>query len=950
MDKVYSVVDIETTGLSPEDNEIIEIGIVKILKGKIKGKFHSLVKPKNPIPSMIQKLTGINDEMVKESPSFEEIAVKLKKFIGDSIFVAHNAEFDFNVINASLKKAQKAALESKVVDTQELVTIVYPALSSYRLSSLAQKLGIYVEEKHRAMSDAEATAQLFILLIREIKKMNKGVLREIVKLGYGMNWPLYDIFSEALDENNTLEDSGTTKFIKDIIKPSTDIVRKKKQKLKGRAVIDQKEINEFFKKRGALAKNISNYEVRSSQIEMASTIANTFNKPGHLVIEAGTGTGKSAAYLYPSILYSLNNRKPIVVSTRTKNLQEQLIDKDMPLLKKSLKHNFYAVVVKGIENYFCLKKWDMHYRLIVKRIAKDDLSIFFGLLNWLSQTGTGDISELHSMLYYKANQDYKSESRTCLKEKCHYIGSCFYNLIKRNAHKADIIIVNHALLFSDVNLKGGILPQYDQLIIDEAHNIEDAATESFSVVLSSKVILDILRKFVDNKSSVSIIEELELFLLKEIKNLKIIREVKLLIKEINKTIDHAFKITRKTFEIITNFVNSEKLKETGLVNIQPLKRGEIWKLIINLNLKSSSKWNDINESLSSLYEEINKLTKQLDSLRDIIENNNESRKPESICLDLVSASGQFQDILNAIKFVFTSEENYISWIEVDTSLSPWVTNIYSAPINVGQYIYESIISKKENIVFTSATLSINNNFEYFKKRVGLNYCDLKVDELKLGTEFDYQKQALICIPQGLNTTRENENNLNNVSKLLAQIIISTQGRTLVLFTSYKMLQDVYFSTQGILSNESIMVYCQGRHGSRRSILDRFKDEKRAVIFGTDSFWEGVDLPGEDLSCLVMMKLPFAVPTEPVVLARTEDVEFREGNGFLNYSVPYAVIKFRQGIGRLIRTKKDRGIAVIFDDRLYEKTYGQVFLNSISEYSKVYETPENILKTIKSWIN
>lgn len=619
-------------------------------------------------------------------------------------------------------------------------------------------------------------------------------------------------------------------------------------------------------------------------------------------------------------------------------------------MKKSLKNDFYAVVVKGMENYFCLRKLDMHYRFIVKKIEKNDLSIFFGLLNWLSQTQTGDISELHSMLYYKANKDYKAESRACLKEKCPYIGLCFHNRVKRNAHKAGIVIVNHALLFSDINSSGGILPQYDQLIVDEAHNIEDAATESFSVILSSKLILDNLKKFLEYKGSLGVIEEIEFLFLKEVKDLKAVKEIKGLIKELKKDIDYGFKTTRKTFEKITNFVNLEKNKETGTVSTQPLKKGEIWKLIININTKNTSKWHDINESWKEMYNVIFNIYKNINSILEIIQNIIKSKKSESTSLDIISISSQFYEILNAIKFVFSDEENYISWIEVNTSINPWVTSIYSAPINIGRYIYESIISKKENVIFTSATLSVNNNFEYFKKRIGLNYDELKIDELKLGTEFDYQKQALVCVPKGISIAKENTSNLQEISNLLAKIIILAKGRTLVLFTSYKMLQEIYFSTQEILNKENIMVYCQGRHGSRRSILDRFKDEKRAVIFGTDSFWEGIDLPGDDLSCLVMMKLPFQVPTEPIIMARTEDVELREGNGFLNYSVPYAVIKFRQGIGRLIRTKKDKGIGVIFDDRLYEKTYGQVFLNSILDYNKIYKVQEEILTSIERWLN
>ena len=947
MNKIYVVVDIETTGLSPQDNEIIEIGAVKVSGGKVRGKYHSLVKPQRNIPNMIQKLTGITQDMVLKAPPFEEIADKFKKFVGNNIFVAHNAGFDFKTINTSLRRAGRAELDAKVIDTQELVIIVYPTLSSHRLSVLAQKLGIDIEDKHRALVDAGVTAKIFLMVLEEIKKMKVVVLREILKLSYGSNWPPYDLFFEALKKSDRHTDSVAYQGACHFLRPVTEVIRKKKKRTEIKVSIALDQVNKFFKKGGALEKNIKGYEERMSQIEMVNAISAVLNRSGHLVIEAGTGTGKSLAYLYPAILFSLNNNKPVVISTRTKNLQEQLIDKDIPLLKKSIPKDFYAVVVKGMENYFCLRKWDMHYRLIAKKMVKEDLSHLFGFLNWLSITQTGDITELHSMLYYKAYRNYRSEARACSKEKCAFFGRCFHSRNRRAAQKADIIIVNHSLLFSDINGRGNILPSYDQLVLDEAHNIEDVATESFSVVISSRKILDNLKRLVEPKGSFSILEEVEI-VLREAKDLEAIEKIKQVNKEIYKRMDSAFKTTRRSFEGITSFVHAQRLKEIGQVNVVFKKNGELWKLIVNMSLKSQPKWEIVKESINDIKGVIVKIIEALEELKKVIEEKLVSRKIEDVYLDVAALIGEFQDMIGEIDFVFNDEENYISWIEVDTNSSPWTTTIISAPINVGDFIYENIFSKKENVILTSATLSVNGGFDFLKSRIGLLEQEVNLQEVKLGTEFDYESQAVVCVPKGVNIVKENTD-LGRIADLLARIIILTQGRTLVLFTSYKMLQDVYFLAQEILRTEDIHVYCQGRHGSRRSILERFKGEKKSVVFGTDSFWEGVDLPGSTLSCLVMMKLPFAVPTEPIVLARTEEIEFKGKNGFLDYAVPHAVIKFRQGIGRLIRTKKDKGIIVIFDNRLYEKSYGHIFLNSIPDYYKIYELPEEIIGITKNWL-
>ncbi|MFC1595886.1 helicase C-terminal domain-containing protein [Candidatus Margulisiibacteriota bacterium] len=890
-DLTFIVVDVETTGLSPDQNEIIEIGIVKVEGLKITEQYSSLIKPVHHVPTFVQHLTGIKQEMLQDAPRFAAVADQVASFFTkDVIFVGHNVQFDFDMVNSALIKNGQRKLKCQLLDTQFLTSIFYPTLSSHRLKNIARALDIGSDTWHRAIGDALVTAQLAIKLCEKIAELPLELLHEInsLLLADPDPWPLKELFFEEERARGGIDSPGQTGW-KQFLDSKLGKNQFKKQKAETFVPVSEEQLRGILDNAKTLKKVFPKYESRPEQKEMLALVCQAFNDWNHLIVEAGTGTGKSVAYLLPAAQLALSNSAPVVISTKTKNLQAQIMDKDIPAVQKLLGQDFNTVLMKGRENYLCQRKLESLLRNLKSRKL-------IPLLFWLYYTKEGDLSELHNSITGKYRKGLKSQHATCLGKRCPYHKYCFLSTLKKRAAQADVLIVNHSLLFVDASNDNYLLPEHDFLVLDEAHAIEDVATNCFSFEVSGKLISEELNRIVPQSDSIPLARELK-------------------------------------DECKRSASNFDKVLRRFIVLHPPEKR------IFNEEICQGKQWQRLLEMKDDLLERLFCLSAALRQL---------DLGSDNLNADLSGSISALDDYQNALFFVFEPEGNYLSWMEIKERMNPPDVKIVSSPREVSQLLDENLFSKKRSVVLTSATLSVNKSFTYTAERLGLNLNSEKtLVEAALGSPFDYQQQTLLCIPKDIPEPQDDQHFVPAIAEYINQLLDITKGKTLVLFTSYKMLTATYTLIEKS-NHQGLMLLSQGKNVSRRHLLESFKRETNSVLFGTDSFWEGVDVPGISLSCVVIVKIPFFVPTDPLVIARTQAIEEKGGNGFYKYSIPHAVMRFKQGFGRLIRRKTDRGVVVILDKRLLSKNYGSLFLKSIPACESVFGPQKDTLQKIKEW--
>lgn len=649
------------------------------------------------------------------------------------------------------------------------------------------------------------------------------------------------------------------------------------------------EIDRFFSDSGPLSKSLSSFEPRPQQIEMGNAVHNAFSASSHLAVEAGTGVGKSFAYLIPAIDMVFQGKGKVLISTFTITLQEQLIHKDIPFLAECIEsadstslpnaaRHFTAALAKGRANYLCKRRLDFAIRRQGTLSGKFDEHLTL-IHQWSSQTKDGSLSDLWFVPESAVWNEVNSEHGNCRGRSCKYFNNCFYQLARRKLESADIIVANHALMFSDLIIKeqgASILPDYNYIIIDEAHNIEHVAEDHFGIDVSSyriKLLLDILYNPRTQRG-----------LLAFTKAEKAVE----IIGDINKQ-------SKRFFRQVSDWYHENK----------DLSCGKCYK-------------NFVDDSLSA---PLIKLRSELARMANATEDVDEKFE----LMSYVNRTGALVEELQC----FLSEEkgDYVYWVEVggDRRRS---TRLRSAALNVGPDVKRTLFDQYKSVILTSATLSSDGadqkaGFNFFASRIGLE--DFKA--LKLGSPFDYEEQVTIYIEKDM----PNPNSGDFVEAAVVAIkkyLELTQGRAFVLFTSYQMLNKTAEKMSDWLSDKNIELLQQGTGADRSRLLEHFKKADSCVLFGTDSFWQGVDVPGEALSNVIIAKLPFAVPNQPLLAGRLEQIAEQGGNPFFDYQLPSAIIKFKQGFGRLIRTKTDKGIVVILDSRIVNKRYGQKFLSAI----------------------
>lgn len=922
----FVAVDVETTGLSPKNDEIIEFGAVRVSDGKITARFSEMAKPRRPIPLVIERLTGIRNSDLADKAPQEEALSRFMEFAGSSPVVMHNADFDASF----LREKTGGCFDNVTYDTLLLSRIVLPTLPRHDLGTVARFLEIPPLEKHRACSDAETAALIWLALLGVVEKLPDAALSEINWLLAQSRFSLKSVFEEAERKRfgRRFKDGHAQEF-RELLLDFSHLHIKRPAAPEGpqaRQPLRPEEVAAMFGMEGVFAKSMAGYEERHEQIEMVDHVCEAFNENLYLMIEAGTGTGKSMAYLVPSIAWSVLNKEKVIISTNTKNLQEQLFKKDLPFLESVLPFGFKKALLKGRGNYLCVRKLLYALEHKERELGAEERVAMLPVVVWAAKTETGDISE-NTGIFTFDTPELRDKLHTvgdeCLGKACKSYRKCFLWKARMEAMAADMVVANHAVVFADLATDNGILPPYRRIIFDEAHNVENVATDYLGAQVNRLRVVRILARLFrpTRRGDGSGILPGVQFQLSKISDKLGNERSNWLSDRVTAAIQHTSAVVRECDAL------TDELAEL-------FGRDRADKISFTAETQKPDQWKDVFATKERLIAAVSRQIKLCEHVAEAVKELREFGEGRELTRDMEAQMQFLREAIADLDFIIgAKEENYVFWVERTESRGRRggaVITLQCAPINVSTLLKEMVYDKNDTVIMSSATMSVGGSFEFLRARLGFDLPDKdRVRCVDVGSPFDFDRQAMVCVPTFLpEPTRDSGEFTEKLGELMIDLFRATRGRALGLFTSYDMLNVVYPSVSGALEPEGILVLCQGVSGSRESITHTFQSDVGSVLLGTASFWEGVDVVGEALSCLVIAKLPFQVFTDPVFKARYERVEAGGVDAFMNFSVPNAVIKLRQGFGRLIRSKKEIGVVVIADKRLVTKRYGTEFAKSL----------------------
>ncbi|MDD3793273.1 MAG: helicase C-terminal domain-containing protein [Candidatus Gracilibacteria bacterium] len=839
--------DLETTGLDKYNDKIIEIAMIKFDENtfEIIDTYSSFVDPEREIPDIISNITNIFDSDINGAPKITDLREEILNFIGDSVLLGHNVNFDIDFfINNGIDVSKNAK-----IDTFFLANFLNFTQSSLNLEMLCSYYNIEFTGAHRAINDVKATVELFRAQLKDFSKLKKDKKRIV-----------YYLFSLSSDTNvKILQNLIFTDFGEKI-----DLESFEKILLKN--ISKTEYVDEFISDENLECEDIVKFfdfpnkvEQRINQLNMTKQVFSGFNNGKKMLIEAPTGLGKSFAYLIPSIIYSIKNNKKVYISTKTKTLQDQLFLKDLDFLTKNLNIRFTYTKLKGRKNYISLKGFFDY--IFIGNLMYSEVSFLIKISFWLLETRYGELDEL--TFYpdeYSYLRDLNSDGFSSLQEKNNYKDYEFLLKSRKSVEKANIVIINHSLLFTDLVAESKLLPDLNTLVIDEAHNIEDSITES----LRESYNLKQLKEHFDKCEKI--------FNFKNIKKIDFLKTKETLLSNLEIIDDYAFSYLNKKIPNDNQYKNLLVLDDF-------FSDIDFTQILVKINL-------DLLDIVDKL-----KVINEYDFTKEIV----------------------FFDSIAKNIIDFFDKNNSKYFIKMISFIDRFGISFDYTLLNPGEYLNKNLWEKLDSCLLTSATLSIGNSFDYIKNIIKLDNFDFYTFE----SDFDYKKQATLFIPIDIGSVK---NNGDDIVMFLKEFYLLVRGKVLTLLTSFSVIRKIYTSCNIDLKKQGINLYAQSIGGSKNKILANFtKSPDNSILLGTDSFWEGVDIPGDDLKYLVIHKFPFIVPNDPIFIARSSFFK----DSFTEYAIPKAIIKLKQGFGRLIRTKNDTGLVILLDDRINNK-WGEVF--------------------------
>lgn len=911
--------DLETTGLDIHNDSIIEIGAVLVRDGDVISEYSTLINPGFVIPQETTLITGIEQNDLRDKPALPAVLPDIEQFIGSRPVVAHNTAFDVGFLNRfGLLKTNTA------IDTFELATILLPRVPRYNLGALAENFGISLTSAHRALDDARATAHLYLKLWERALSLPPQVIDEILRGATNLDWELKSVF-EMVSATQQTDDIPAEETVLNVFKP-LDVEPPPLPAPDTLHPISSSTVDKILGSDGKLAHKLTEYEFREQQINMAHEVAGALNNGEHIMIEAGTGTGKSIAYLVPSALFAGQNETRVVISTNTINLQDQLLNNDIPTIADLLDQPVSAAVMKGRSNYLCPRRLNAVRRRSPSNT--EELRILAKILVWLQESDTGDRGELS----LRAGEHFSWQRLSAQDEGCHLHrcstvmqGACPFYKARKRAEAANLLIVNHALLVSDAASENRVLPAYQHLVIDEAHQLEDAVTNGMGVRIDMLTILRRLNEL--GNAGSGIFGDLLSRLRGNVPEREIVKleDFAVGIADAAEAMGvHVRRYFKRLFDLIQAVkADSYKLRIDDTVR----GHGEFATV--------QGSWQVLSEYFEVIGTQMHDLAHYLPQLADydIPDFDDHVHAAASVASFLIEVATELTAITE------NPEPNTIYWL--NNGSAPEYISVQTAPLHVGPLVDEFLWRTKRSIIMTSATLRTSGSFDHIRNRL---YAE-DTRSIELGSPFDYRSSTLVYVPEDMPMPHAN-NYQRAVERCIVELATALNGRVMVLFTSYAQLKETAGHIGPRLALGNIIVFDQATGGSRESLLDSFKTTEKAVLLGTRSFWEGVDIPGDDLSALVIVRLPFAVPFEPVFASRSETYQ----DSFHDFAVPDAILRFRQGFGRLIRTRADRGIVAILDSRIVHKRYGQQFLDSLPDATVKLGSIKSLADDARAWLD
>ena len=924
--------DFETTGLQVETDRAIEVAAIMFKDGKPAEKFVTLINPQIPISDLIADITGITNEMVTEAPLEKEIIDDLFEFLGDYPIVAHNTPFDLSFLRAMAERHNKDFIERKCYDTLTLSRAFLFFQPTHNLSAVSEYFNLSSEGAHRAEKDTENCGEVFIELVHEVASYNLDLISNIITFLNPFEVHNKDLF---INIGNLLTKKGNLKTA--IV--SSELAKPQNKNIffhDAKTNINTTNSVDVFGENGLLNQTFDSYELRPNQINFSEYVDNILSGQGGIgVIEAGTGLGKSMAYLYPAIKYSHDNsnENPIILSCYTKHLQDQLFNNDLPTLTKAIDTSIKAVLLKGRNNYLCKTRLRWLINSSDKMLSGEEAMNLLPVLVWLEHTSTGDLDECPGFsngFTYRLMGLIQSEQGFCTSSICAKHDGCFFGPLRKVAYQSNLIVVNHALLISDAQSKSniddsmGFLPENNAVIIDEAHNLPKAAYHQLTLSFDHRSLNYVLDR-IDPKHNHSVRWNNKLRTIAAIHS--------------------KFEISRSTLsglveegrDIIKIFF--DKMTSNAYHHFDPNSKYSTKIIIDDLNEHFTPLEKELNELKSALHSLRNHIRKLREDLLDI----DETREDFIELHQLFDRSeGSLSDILILTESI-TSNQNkeYVYWYEGNfrtiSGATQLILTVNMAPIQPGIELANSIFKSIDFCILTSATLRTKLSFDYFLNRVGLDSVEFDdVSSTVYESPFSYNDQVTYFQYAGNDSQRP-----DIIAKTILHCHRKFNKRMMVLFTSRAQLDNTSQLLRQLSHKADLPIFAQKRQTSRMGLIRGMKQVKNGILLGTNAFWEGVDLPGDLLEVLMIIKMPFDVPTEPTVKAYGKMIEERGGNSFMDYALPESVIRFRQGFGRLIRTTYDEGIFIVMDDRIINKRYGISFSESIPVQMQVFRHIDDI---------
>ena len=919
-------IDLETTGLKAGIDEIIEVGIAKFdLLGNYQ-EFQTLVRPKSRLTPFISDLTGLVDKDLRDAPTFDEVRIDVINFIGGLPIIGHNIQFDIDFL-----KAQGMKTANINFDTWELGALLLPTAEKLNLASLAELLGVQVERSHRALDDAICARDIFIVLYQRLQQLPDRTLADIKMFLSRSDSSIITLLpptSKPRTNNESYFDFQT--------KTATSRVKMNSEPDTSRGSYSVSEIWNFAEQTQTL---LANYTPRANQKLMSEVIEENLITGGELALEAGTGTGKTLAYLLPALIRSVASGERVVVSTQTKNLQDQLKESDLPIAidlverfnnlnnSNSMAHTQISVaVLKGKGNYLCLERW-FALRSSRTRLQARESRFYARVATWVEQTTTGDSAEL-----YMTSQDeetWRSISATdtdCLSRRCEFAqdGSCFVLRAREKASIANIVVVNHALLLANATQNEQILPSYEHLIIDEGHRLEDVATDHFGGMISIKSFEDLLKfGLVQNKRER---KSKTLSFLGHFKALEVyVRENPSEVEKIVRARDIAIGRLRELREDLRDFFeNHGDARHPGQAAAGHENRQQEFSL--TAGARSQPAWEELSHNSDLLLSSLKFLRREIEQLWSLVRSQHKGTPQgdlQEVAIAINGFLGELSGMSDTMQRVMIDESRSdITWI----SRRDRDIRLGCAPLVPGDRLREYLFQDRKSVLVTSATLQDidrdgRHSFKFILEQIGLPDAFTS----SWPAPFNYKDQAKVVIVSDIVNPSETDYS-TQLHEAIFHAVNGLRGRTIVLFTSHDALRKATAALRERLAEIDVRLLSQGIDGSATRLVRELQSGKPTVIFGAAALWEGVDIPGRALSQIIVVRLPFPSPVDPIHAARGEQYE----DSFSEYLLPRAILRFRQGFGRLIRHEDDKGIFTILDSRFLTARYGVQFAQSLPD--------------------